>query len=100
MLTAKPGARSCKPARLVSAKFTKPAALSVIDNYKDNASFIAAVQKWQKEYAFEDSAFWKIEGVQKGNPSAYYLGLSDGKKPAVFQSSIWEWVHNSKISDN
>jgi hypothetical protein len=71
----------------------------VIDNYKDDASFIAAVQKWQKEYTFEEAAFWKIEGVQKGNPSAYYLGLSDGKKPAVFQSSIWEWVHNSKISD-
>ena len=70
-----------------------------IDAFKDDTSFIASVQKWQKEYATEVSNFWKIDGIQKTNPSAYYLGLSNGVKPDVFESSIWEWVHNSNITD-
>jgi len=70
-----------------------------IDKFKDDAAFTAALQKWQKEYATEEQAFWKIEEIKKGNPSPYYLGLSDGSKPKVFESSIWEWVTNSKITD-
>ncbi|HLP51179.1 MAG TPA: hypothetical protein VK154_09875 [Chitinophagales bacterium] len=71
----------------------------VIDNYKDDAAFIGAVTKWKAAYSAEEAAFWKLEEVQRGNPSAYYLGLSDGTKPAMFESSVWEWVTNSKISD-
>lgn len=70
-----------------------------IDNYKEDAAFIADLAKWQKQYVFEEQAFWNIAEIKKANPSAYYLGLSDGTKPAVFQNSIWEWVQNSHISD-
>lgn len=70
-----------------------------IDSYKDDASFYNALKSWQNKYANEEKAFWNMEEVKKGNPSAYYLGLSDGTKPEVFESSIWEWVRNSKISE-
>jgi hypothetical protein len=71
----------------------------VIEKYTDDAAFANAIKAWQKSYKDEEHAFWKIEGIQKANPSAYYLGLSDGSKPEVFASSIWEWVTNSKISE-
>lgn len=71
----------------------------VIEKYSEDAAFSEAVKEWQKKYPAEEQAFWKIEGIQKANPSAFYLGLSDGTKPDVFESSIWEWVTNSKITD-
>jgi hypothetical protein len=70
-----------------------------IESYKEDAAFVTALQKWQKAYPFEEQAFWNLEQIKKNNPSAYYLGLSDGTKPDVFQSSIWEWVNKSGITD-
>lgn len=70
-----------------------------IDKYTDDAAFGKALQEWQKGFAFEEQAFWNLEGIKKANPSPYYLGLSDGTPKEVFESSIWEWVHNSKITD-
>lgn len=69
-----------------------------IETYSNDAAFVAALAKWQEEYANEEKQFWNLQEIKRGNPSAYYLGLSDGSKPEVFESSIWEWVSNSKIS--
>jgi hypothetical protein len=70
-----------------------------IDKFKESNEFIAAVKNWQKAYPAEEKAFWNIEGVKKGNPSPYYLGLSDGSVPRKFENSIWQWVEGSKISE-
>lgn len=61
--------------------------------------FEAAIKQWQKNFPAEEAAFWNIEEIKKGNPSAYYLGLNDGKEKRVFGNSIWEWVQASKITD-
>ena len=70
-----------------------------LENSKNDKELEVAVKQWQIQYPLEEKAFWNLEEIKKGNPSAYYLGLSDGKEKHEFGNSIWEWVQSSKITD-
>ncbi|MFN8322819.1 MAG: hypothetical protein U0T74_09195 [Chitinophagales bacterium] len=70
-----------------------------LENSKEDKEFEKAIKEWQRQYPLEEKTFWNLDEIKKGNPSAYYLGLNDGKEKRVFGNSIWEWVQSSKISE-
>lgn len=68
-------------------------------SFKKDEDYVAVLQNWTKNFPSEFSALQKMDAYKKQNPSSYYLGLTNGERPLVFESGWIEMIKASGISE-